>query len=219
VQVSLCHHRAILSPKPDHMPVLTFGPGMVCKGSLQKRPASIILASRYPPAACCWLKGCSSEQPLLFVEIVMRTWVYVDGFNIYYGAVKGTAFKWLNLVELARRVLPAGHTVERVKYFTAHVSGAADPGAPRRQHIYLSALRTLPEIEIHFGRFLAKTIWRPIINLPVAGAQIHSPVPVSLPAGDHLVTGGSLQTPARLAVKTYPPKGAPRSAGTPSVLD
>ena len=65
---------------------------------------------------------------------VVRIWGYVDGFNLYYGAVKRTPYKWLNPVELARRVLPAGHTVERLKYFTAHVSGAADPGVPRRQY-------------------------------------------------------------------------------------
>ena len=148
----------------------------------------------------------------------MRTWVYVDGFNLYYGAVKGTPFKWLNPVELAKQVLPAGHVVERLKYFTAHVSGAADPEAPRRQYAYLSALRSLPEIEIHFGRFLAKTIWRPITNFPVAGAQIHSPVVVSLPEGDHVVDGGSLSVPATLAVRTYPAKGAPRPAGAPRPL-
>lgn len=108
----------------------------------------------------------------------MRTWAYVDGFNLYYGAVKGTPFKWLDPVELARRVLPAGHVIERVKYFTARVSGAADPDAPRRQHAYLSVLQTLPEVALHFGRFLAKTIWRPITNFPVAGARIHSPVAV-----------------------------------------
>jgi len=26
-----------------------------------------------------------------------RTIVYIDGFNLYYGAVRGSAFKWLNL--------------------------------------------------------------------------------------------------------------------------
>ncbi len=145
----------------------------------------------------------------------MRTWVYVDGFNLYYGAVKGTPFKWLNPVQLAKLALPRGHVIERVKYFTAHVSGAADPGAPRRQHAYLSALRTLPEIELHFGRFLAKTIWRPLTNFPVGGAQIHSSPVVSLPAGDHRVDGGSLNAPAKLPVKTF---GMPRRAGVPRPL-
>lgn len=51
----------------------------------------------------------------------MRTRVYVDGFNLYYGALKGTLFKWLNLVALSYRVLPSGHTIEKLKYFTAKV--------------------------------------------------------------------------------------------------
>lgn len=148
----------------------------------------------------------------------MRTWVYVDGFNLYYGAVKRTPYKWLNLVELARRVLPPGHTVGRLKYFTAHVSGAADPGLPRRQHAYLSALRTLPEVEIHFGRFLAKAIWRPITNFPVAGAQIHLPVTVSLPLGNHRVDGGSLSTPGTLVVGTYPQRNTRRATAATQPL-
>ena len=89
----------------------------------------------------------------------MRTRVYVDGFNLYYGALKGTRFKWLNPVELARRVLPAGYAVDKLLYFTAHVSGVSDPGAPARQHAYITALRTLPEVEVHFGSFLAKSRW------------------------------------------------------------
>jgi hypothetical protein len=139
----------------------------------------------------------------------MRTWVYVDGFNLYYGAVKGTQYRWLNIVELARQVLPA-NTIERVKYFTARVSGAVDPDAPRRQHAYLSAIDTFPEVDIHYGRFLSKTIWRPLTNFPVAGAQIHCPVVTSLPVGDHAVDGGSLKDPATLQVKVYPPRGAAR---------
>ena len=27
----------------------------------------------------------------------MRTFVYVDGFNLYYGVLRGTAWKWLDL--------------------------------------------------------------------------------------------------------------------------
>jgi uncharacterized LabA/DUF88 family protein len=148
----------------------------------------------------------------------MRTYVYVDGFNLYYGALKGTQHRWLNLVELAKQILPPNHTIDKVKYFTARVSGAADPDAPRRQHAYLSALQTLPEVEIHYGRFLAKTIWRPIVNLPVAASQIHSPVAVSLPAGNHQVSGGSLSSPSTLAVGSYPPKGTKRRKKAPSPL-
>jgi hypothetical protein len=30
----------------------------------------------------------------------MKTIVYIDGFNLYYGAVKGTPYRWLNLSDL-----------------------------------------------------------------------------------------------------------------------
>ena len=38
----------------------------------------------------------------------------------------------------------------------------------------MTALATLPEVDIHFGRFLAKTAWRPLANLPVADRRIES---------------------------------------------
>ena len=125
----------------------------------------------------------------------MRTRVYVDGFNLYYGALKGTPFKWLDPVRLSALTLPGACVLDKVLYFTARVSGLSDPGAPARQQIYLSALRALPEVEVHFGSFLAKTVWRPLANLPVADRPIATPPqPVTLPAGEHSVAGESVQT-------------------------
>jgi uncharacterized LabA/DUF88 family protein len=95
----------------------------------------------------------------------MRVYVYVDGFNLYYRALKGTAHKWLNPVALAKRVLDASDSVEALRYFTARVnSRAGDPGAPRRQQIYLSAIGSLPQSKCHFGRFIAKTKRRPLVS-------------------------------------------------------
>lgn len=131
----------------------------------------------------------------------MRTRVYVDGFNLYYRALKGTKFKWLNLVELARNVLPPDLELDRLAYFTARSSGVLDPKTPANQQIYLNALKTLPEVEIHFGSFLAKTVWRPLVNLPVANREIDLPPPVILPAGNHPVSGMSSQI---LSVDSYP---------------
>ncbi len=36
----------------------------------------------------------------------MRTSVYIDGLNLYYGALKGTPFKWLDPIKLSTAVLP-----------------------------------------------------------------------------------------------------------------
>ena len=102
----------------------------------------------------------------------MRPIVYVDGFNQYYVALKRTNFKWLNPVELIRLVLPRECVVDRLLFFTAWVSGVPDENAPIRQQTYVNALNTLPEAEVHFGSFLAKAVWRPFANLPIAGRRI-----------------------------------------------
>lgn len=57
----------------------------------------------------------------------MKTNVYVDAFNLYYGCVKGTPYKWLDLAKLCGLLLP-GDTVNRIRYFTARVQ--ARPGDP-----------------------------------------------------------------------------------------
>lgn len=95
----------------------------------------------------------------------MRVYVYVDGFNLYYRALRNTPHKWLNLLALSQQLLDPKDTIEMVRYFTARVSPrAGDPDAPRRQQLYLSALATIPQISIHYGRFLPKTKWRPIVH-------------------------------------------------------
>ena len=125
----------------------------------------------------------------------MKTRVYVDGFNLYYGAVKQTQFKWLDPVRLSRLLLPTTCTIDKLLYFTARVSGKVDNEAPARQETYLKALRSLPETEMHFGNFLGKSSWRPLTNLPVAGRSITtSQGAVTLPAGNHPVAGARPNT-------------------------
>jgi hypothetical protein len=80
--------------------------------------------------------------------------VYVDGFNLYYGAVKGSPFKWLNIGALCQRMLP-NDAIQSIEYFTAIVSARpGDPGVPVRQQMYLRALRTIPNLTIVYGHFL-----------------------------------------------------------------
>lgn len=130
----------------------------------------------------------------------MKTSVYVDGFNLYYRALRRTPYKWVDPVRLATSLLPEDHYVGLLRYFTARVSAEKDPGAPARQLTYIKALQTLPEVHIHYGHFLTKKEWRPLTNLPVAGDPIHTPNPVTLPEGDHLV--GS-KMPRTLPVRSY----------------
>lgn len=85
----------------------------------------------------------------------IRTAIYVDGFNLYYGALKDSPYKWLDLRAMVRRVLRPENRLLLLKYFTARVkSRPGDPGAPDRQNTYLRALTAHdPGVEIIYGRF------------------------------------------------------------------
>ncbi|MFG1301446.1 NYN domain-containing protein [Xanthobacter sp. V3C-3] len=142
--------------------------------------------------------------------------VYIDGFNLFYGQMKGRPNKWLDLHQFAQKLVPTGTNIAKIKYFTARVSGAQDPDAPKSQAIYLKALSTLSVVEVHFGSFLAKTIWRPSINVPIGGDPIACSTPsVTLPIGNHPV---SSHKPSILPVGIFPPRGAPRSTVAESPL-
>jgi len=91
-----------------------------------------------------------------------KTIVYVDGFNLYYGCLKGTPYRWLDLHKLSRLLLPA-HDIVQIKYFTALVtSRISNPDQAARQQTYLRALQTIPNLQIIYGHFLSHEIMMPL---------------------------------------------------------
>lgn len=103
---------------------------------------------------------------------MLRTYVYVDGFNLYNRALKNTKHKWLNIKALCEDVLGSNNQIERIKYFTARVKGRGDPDRPKRQQMYLNALKTLGCVDFYFGNFLDKKIWRPLVT-PIPGGPAY----------------------------------------------
>ena len=122
------------------------------------------MLSSTPLAVSTAGRGASSEALAFFGRESMRTFVYVDGFNLYYGALKGTSWKWLDLVVLFEKVLQQHHDILAIKYFTARVSGTpADRSKPQRQDVYLHALAHYrPQVELHFGHFLSHRVRVPL---------------------------------------------------------
>ncbi len=60
------------------------------------------------------------------MQVVRKTAVYIDGYNLYYGCLRGTPFKWLDVVALFERVLHAQDPttqLKQVRYFTAPALG------------------------------------------------------------------------------------------------
>jgi uncharacterized LabA/DUF88 family protein len=105
----------------------------------------------------------------------LRTIVYIDGFNLYYGSLKGTPNKWLDLCALFTNILPSGHQLAKVKYFTARVTPLpGDADAPIRQDLYLRALRAhcKGKIEIIEGHFLTKAVRAPLTAQPTKIVEV-----------------------------------------------
>jgi hypothetical protein len=96
--------------------------------------------------------------------VPMKAIVYIDGFNLYYGCVKDTPYKWLNLEEFCRQMVPADDVIE-IKYFTALVKPRPDnPGAAQRQQVFLRALRTLPMVRVYYGHFIRSQVRMALVN-------------------------------------------------------
>ena len=133
---------------------------------LQK--SSIIIYELLP----LWLrhKVQAPERGLCFLWLwKMRTTVYIDGFNLYYGSLKQSKAKWLDLFIYFSKMLPSDCKLEKVKYFTARVRPLPnDRDAPNRQDVYFRALKAMygEKIEIIEGRFSIKTKKTPLEENP-----------------------------------------------------
>lgn len=83
-----------------------------------------------------------------------RAIIYVDGFNLFYGSVKGTPYAWLDIAQLFKRL--RGHDdIQAIYYFTARVPGKKQR---KRQEEYLKALDTLSLVTVVEGHFKNKTV-------------------------------------------------------------
>lgn len=109
-------------------------------------------------------RGASKGAPAYLGAVTLRTYIYVDGFNFYYGAMRGTPYKWLDFLALFKLILKPHHDILKIKYFTALVrSTPDDPGKQIRQHTFLRALEAYtPQVEIFLGHFLSHPVSAPL---------------------------------------------------------
>ena len=108
----------------------------------------------------------------------MNIRVYIDGFNLYYGALKNRPeYKWLDLVKLSQKTAweffsQNDYNIDLVRYFTSLVKGKLR----NRQKKYIRALKFLPanqdKIEIHYGSFRYRPFTAKLVNIPIANNNI-----------------------------------------------
>ena len=104
----------------------------------------------------------------------LRTVVYVDGFNFYYGEVRGTPYKWLDPEALFRKLLGPQNVLVKVKYFTARIQPSPnDPTVQDRQDAYLRAVKAhCPLVELHYGHFLRHQVRMENASPPPPSVQV-----------------------------------------------
>ena len=119
----------------------------------------------YPPSRLGGWARSRLRAAFAFLEGRLTTTnIYIDGFNLFYGALRKTPYRWLDIEKLCGFLLP-GHTIGQIKYFTAKVSARPDDlDQPVRQQLYLRALGTLPKVSVHLGHFLTHKV-----RMPLAG--------------------------------------------------
>ena len=87
------------------------------------------------------------------MPMTQRSIIYVDGFNLYYGAVRRGPHKWLDLQKYFTMLRPDDQ-IQRIWYFTALIDGSQR----QNQEAYLQALDTRPLVEIVLGKYKYKTV-------------------------------------------------------------
>ena len=91
----------------------------------------------------------------------MRTAIYIDGFNLYYGALKDTTYKWLDPKQLCASILKPHHKIVSIVFCTAKVKPKVTDSTVRiRQATYIKAINThIPELTVIYGHFLENRVF------------------------------------------------------------
>ena len=50
-----------------------------------------------------------------------KTIVYIDGGNLYYGQLRDSQNKWLDLMLFSKKLLRPDHDITMIKYFTSRI--------------------------------------------------------------------------------------------------
>lgn len=98
----------------------------------------------------------------------VRINAYIDGFNLYFGCLENTPYRWLDPRRLCAHLLDPlfpDYDLNLVRYFTARIEPRSngDEG-PARQATYLEALGTLPGLSIHEGQFKRREKSYPLVD-------------------------------------------------------
>jgi hypothetical protein len=113
----------------------------------------------------------------------MRVGVYVDGFNLYYGARhtcgRGSAgWRWLDIRGLAKDVVEERENwndpeIVRVVYCTATIDERSNPSGHADQQIYLKAIQAARAVDlVAYGRYVSRVRTAPLATRGSRGEPV-----------------------------------------------
>jgi hypothetical protein len=115
------------------------GPRVRRRGKVLDDSSKKYNVTAYPPGRFGGRAQSRLRAAFACLEADIRTSVYIDGFNFYYGALRRTPYRWVNPEKLCQLLLPK-NTITQIKYFTALVSARpGDPGQTVRQQLFVDA--------------------------------------------------------------------------------
>lgn len=129
-----------------------------------------------------------------------RVGVYIDAYNLYYGARRvcgrsTSGWRWLDLRALATSLVRAqrgwsGASVERIVYCTARINARTNPDGHVDQDVYLKALLSTKSVDlIEYGNYVARVKYAPLAT------KGHKGVPILVKANWPIAVQSPLGTP------------------------
>ena len=85
---------------------------------------SCYLLLHIPPEPSGEGREAAGEILRLLLFMALKTNVYIDAFNLYYGCLRKTPYRWLDLGAFCSRML-TNNQINRIRYFTALVTPRA----------------------------------------------------------------------------------------------
>ncbi len=160
--------------------------------------------------------------------------VYVDAFNVYYGARahcgRGVAgWRWLDLAALATSLINPyiwpDPTLERLVYCTAPRDREGDASSLRDQQTYINALRHhIRQLQVLDGKYVPRTKTGVLVEKAHRGQpqrRVRSPGPEEIPAWlpAEEITGPEGGRELVAAVSTFEEKGSDVNVAASLLID
>jgi hypothetical protein len=175
------------------------------------------------------VSGTSSPTPVS--TPATRVGLYVDAFNVYYGARdhcgRGSpGWRWLDLPGLVMNLLdPAlwpGATLTRFLYCTADRDSAGDPSSIADQRTYIAALQTTyPQTIVVKGFYTARTKRGVLVDSSRPPKRVASPGQAHLPKwlAAKEITGPAGAAELLVTITTFEEKGSDVNVASHLLLD